>query len=66
MAREELLDAAANFDDDLMEKILEGEELESAQIYSALRQGTIDLRLFRCSAVPPSRTKGAASSRRGC
>ncbi|MGO5251054.1 elongation factor G [Atopobiaceae bacterium LCP21S3_F11] len=39
--REELLDAAANFDDDLMEKILMEEEVEVPQLKAALRKGVI-------------------------
>ena len=39
--REELLDAAANFDDDLMEKILMEEEIEVSQLKAALRKGVI-------------------------
>ena len=39
--REELLDAAANFDDDLMEKILMEEEIEVPQLKAALRKGVI-------------------------
>ena len=39
--REELLDAAANFDDDLMEKILMDEEIPVDQLKAALRKGVI-------------------------
>ena len=39
--REELLDAAANFDDDLMEKILMEEASEVSQLKAALRKGVI-------------------------
>ena len=39
--REELLDAAANFDDDLMEKILMEEEIPVDQLKAALRKGVI-------------------------
>ncbi len=39
--REELLDAAANFDDELMELILEEEEIPTEQLKAALRKGVI-------------------------
>ena len=39
--RDELLDAAANFDDDLMEKILMEEEIEVSELKAALRKGVI-------------------------
>ena len=39
--REELLDAAANFDDDMMEKILMEEEIPVDQLKAALRKGVI-------------------------
>ena len=39
--REELLDAAANYDDDLMEKILMEEEIPVDQLKAALRKGVI-------------------------
>ncbi len=39
--RSELLEAAADFDDDLMEKILMDEEPEVAQVKAALRRGVI-------------------------
>ena len=39
--REELLDAAANYDDDLMEKILMEEEIPVEQLKAALRKGVI-------------------------
>ncbi|MEE2961131.1 MAG: elongation factor G [Myxococcota bacterium] len=39
--REELLEAAANFDDDLMEKVLEGGRIDESQLIAALRTGTI-------------------------
>ena len=39
--REELLEAAANFDDDLMEKILMEEEIPVDQLKAALRKGVI-------------------------
>ena len=37
--REKMIEQAANFDDDLMEKYLEGQEISEAQIIAALRKG---------------------------
>ncbi|MCK4502578.1 MAG: elongation factor G [Desulfuromonadales bacterium] len=39
--REQLLEAVAEADDDLMEKYLEGEELTEAEILAGLREGTL-------------------------
>ena len=39
--REQLLEAIAEADDDLMEKYLEGEELSDAEILQGLREGTL-------------------------
>ena len=58
LAREELLDAAANFDDDLMEKILDGEELDDEQLFSALRQGTIKLEIVPVLCGTAFKNKG--------
>ncbi len=43
--REELLDEAANFDDELMELILEGEEVPVEKLKAAIRKGTIECKL---------------------
>ena len=58
LAREQLLDAAANFDDDLMEKILEGETLDSSQIWSALRTGTVKLEIVPVFCGSAFKNKG--------
>ena len=42
--RERLLEAAAEFDDELLEKFLEGEEISPDEIRAALRQATIALK----------------------
>ena len=42
-AREKLIDAIAEYDDELMEKFLEGEEIGDAQIRAALRTATLSL-----------------------
>ncbi|MCQ2611368.1 MAG: elongation factor G [Treponema sp.] len=39
--RQELVEAAANFDDSLMEKILEGEEPSEEELIAAIRKGTL-------------------------
>ncbi len=43
--REKLLEAVADVDETLMEKYLSGEEITPEEIMSALRQGTIELKL---------------------
>ena len=44
-AREELLDAVSMFDDELMEKVLEGEEVDPAMIKAAIRKGVIAMEI---------------------
>jgi elongation factor G len=39
--RGKMLETAADFDDDLMEKFLEGEDIDEEQIIAALRKGTV-------------------------
>ncbi|MHC4607425.1 MAG: elongation factor G, partial [Planctomycetota bacterium] len=41
LAREELLDAASEFSDALLEKVVEGDEVSAGEIVKALRRGTI-------------------------
>ncbi len=43
--RDKLLDSAANFDDDLMEKYLEGEDVTEEQLIKAIRKGTCAMEL---------------------
>ena len=43
--RDKLLDSAASFDDDLMEKYLEGQEIDEMQLIKAIRKGTCDMEL---------------------
>ena len=43
LAREEMIDAIAEYDDALMEKFLEGEPLDEAQIHGAIRTATLSL-----------------------
>jgi len=43
--REKLLDAASNFDDNMVEKILEGGDITEAEIHNAIKIGTQTLKL---------------------
>lgn len=43
--RDKLLDSAASFDDDLMEKYLEGQEIDEMQLIKAIRKGTCAMEL---------------------
>lgn len=45
--REKLLESISDFDDTLMEKYLDGDAIEAAEVIAALRQATID-----CSVTP--------------
>ena len=44
--REKLIEAAANYDDDLMMMVLEGEEPSIEQVKAAIRKGTLAVDLF--------------------
>jgi len=46
LKREELIEAIAEFDDELMNKYLEGEELSVELIKKAIRKGTLDVAFF--------------------
>ena len=43
--RDKLLDSAASFDDDLMEKYLEGQDIDEMQLIKAIRKGTCAMEL---------------------
>ena len=43
--REKMIEQAANYDDDLMEKYLDGQEISEEQIIAAIRKGTISMDL---------------------
>lgn len=43
--RDKLLDSAASFDDDMMEKYLEGQEIDEMQLIKAIRKGTCAMEL---------------------
>ncbi|ADE54726.1 elongation factor G [Coraliomargarita akajimensis] len=53
--RERLIEALADFDDELAEKYLEGEDLEADDIRSAIRKATISLNF--CGVIPGSAFK---------
>ncbi len=58
MYRHELLEAAAEYDDDLLEKFLNDEEISSSELKVALRKATID-----CAVTPV--TCGASFKNKG-
>ena len=43
--REKMIEQAANYDDDLMEKYLDGQEISEEQLIAAIRKGTISMDL---------------------
>ena len=43
--RGKMLECAADFDDDLMEKFLEGEDISEEQIIAAIRKGTVTMQI---------------------
>ncbi|MDP4609852.1 MAG: elongation factor G [Opitutales bacterium] len=59
--REKLIDALADFDDDLADKYLEGEELSANDVRQAIRKATISLNF--CGVIPGSafKNKGVQS-----
>ena len=56
--REKMLEAVAEFDDQLLEKFLEGEELSPNEIRAALRQATISLKTVPVTCGSAYRHKG--------
>lgn len=55
--REELIDAVAEYDDDVMEKYLEGEEPSIDELKKCIRKGTISTKLFPTYCALPLKTK---------
>src|SRR5690554_945197 len=51
-AREELIAAASDFNEELMMKYLEGEEIEAEELYSAIRAGTLALEMVPVFCAP--------------
>jgi elongation factor G len=56
--REELLDEASNFDDELMELVLEGEEVPVEKLKAAIRKGTIACQLHPVLVGSAYKNKG--------
>ncbi len=56
--REKMLDAVAEFDDGLLEKFLEGEEISPEEIRSALRQATVSLKAVPVACGSAYKYKG--------
>ena len=56
--RAKMIDAAASFDDDLMMKVLEEEEITEEEIKSALRKGTIAVECFPVLCGSAYKNKG--------
>jgi elongation factor G len=57
-AREKLVEAVSAIDDDLMMKYLEGEEISEQEIRTALRKGTIDLKIVPVVTGSAFKNKG--------
>ena len=56
--REKMIENAASFDDDLMEKYLEGEDIPEEQIIAAIRKGTISMELTPMTLGSSYKNKG--------
>lgn len=56
--REKMIEAIANFDDDIMEKFLEGEDVVSDQLLEALRKGTLSAEIIPCISGTAFKNKG--------
>jgi elongation factor G len=57
-ARHQLLEIAAEFDDDLLEKVLEGQPTTVAEVMSALRRGVIACQIFLIFCGTALKNKG--------
>lgn len=56
--REEMLDAISEFDDQMMEDILEGKQISEAACYRAIKEGVQTLRLTPCFIGSAFKNKG--------
>ena len=56
--RDKMVENAANFDDDLMEKYLEGEEIPEEQLIAAIRKGTIAMEITPMTLGSSYKNKG--------
>ena len=57
-AREKLMEAAADFDDELMMKYLEGEEISEEEIHEAIRKGTLEMEIVPTFCGTALKNKG--------
>lgn len=60
-ARAELVEAAADFDDTVMEKFLDGRDIDSAELKLAIRKATIALKMVPVLCGSAYRNKGVQS-----
>ncbi len=58
LARERLIEAAADFDDSVLADFLEGREIDGSRLTAALRRGTLECRLFPVLFGSALRNKG--------
>ena len=56
--REKMVEAAAEFDDELIEKFLAGEPLTNAEIMAAIRKGTVDMKIVPMLCGSAFKNKG--------
>jgi len=56
--REQLIEAVANFDDELMDKYLEGEEISVAELKSAIRKATLTAEFYPVLCGSAYKNKG--------
>ena len=56
--REKMIESAASFDDDLMEKYLEGQDIPEDQLIAAIRKGTIAMELTPMTLGSSYKNKG--------
>ncbi len=59
--RDKMLETASNFDDDLMEKYLEGQEISEEQIIAAIRKGTVAMEITPMVCGSSYKNKGVQS-----
>ncbi|TPR14485.1 elongation factor G [Apilactobacillus timberlakei] len=57
-ARQSLIEAVADIDDNVMDKYLEGEEISNDEIKAAIRKGTLNLEFFPVLAGSAFKNKG--------
>ena len=56
--REKMIEQAASFDDDLMEKYLEGQDIPEEQLMAAIRKGTISMEITPMTLGSSYKNKG--------